>query len=154
VLAVARNQPIQATETIRLRPDDLATGLAESAWEHRSCGPGAKGERFYDWAWIHIHTPTPTPESTACSSAAAPAPANSPTTDAGHPTRYQSPPSSTSLAAAVMIMAMAGRDLALPAPSVAAQSPLLLASTTSATTCGVLRLGDIKPGALSAPHRR
>jgi hypothetical protein len=35
---------------------------------------------------------------------------------------------------AVMIMAMATRDLAQPAPSVAAQSPLLLASTTSATT--------------------
>ena len=36
----------------------------------------------------------------------------------------------------VMIMAMVTRDLALPAPCVAAQSPLLLASTTSATTCG------------------
>jgi len=46
-----------------------------------------------------------------------------------------------------MITAMVTRDLALPAPSVAAQSPLLLASTTSATTCGALRM------AMSSPAR-
>jgi hypothetical protein len=35
---------------------------------------------------------------------------------------------------------------------VAAQPPLLLASTTSAATCNALRLSDVKPGALDAPH--
>ncbi len=57
VLAIARNQPVQATEPRRLRPDDIATGLDDLAWERRSCGAGSKGERFYDWAWVHDHTP-------------------------------------------------------------------------------------------------
>ncbi len=56
VLAIARNQPVQATQPVRLRPDDLAGDLGDLAWEHRSCGPGAKGERFYEWAFIHDHT--------------------------------------------------------------------------------------------------
>jgi SRSO17 transposase len=56
VLAIARNQHIQATTTIRLRADDLAVNLDELAWERRSAGAGSKGERFYDWAWIHDHT--------------------------------------------------------------------------------------------------
>ena len=51
VLAIARNQHVQATEPVRLRPDDIAAALGERAWERRSCGPGSKGERFYDWAW-------------------------------------------------------------------------------------------------------
>jgi hypothetical protein len=57
VLAIARNQPVQATEPVRLRPDEIATGLDDLAWERRSCGRGAKGERFYDWAFVHDHTP-------------------------------------------------------------------------------------------------
>ena len=52
-----------------------------------------------------------------------------------------------------MIKAMVTRDLALPRPPVAAQSPLL-ASTTSATTCGALGFGDVKPGALLGPPQR
>src|SRR2546421_11687901 len=58
VLAIARNQHVQATEPLRLRPDDIAAGLGEDAWERRSCGPGSKGERFYDWAWEHDDTDT------------------------------------------------------------------------------------------------
>jgi SRSO17 transposase len=56
VLAIARNQRIQATDTIGLRADDVATGLSAQAWEQRTCGKGSKGERFYDWAWVHDHT--------------------------------------------------------------------------------------------------
>ena len=56
VLAIARNQRIQATDTVRLRVDDVAAGLSDAAWELRTCGPGSKGERFYDWAWVHDHT--------------------------------------------------------------------------------------------------
>jgi SRSO17 transposase len=56
VLAIARNQPVQATEPVRLRPDEVAAGLDALAWERRSCGQGAKGERFYDWAFVHDHT--------------------------------------------------------------------------------------------------
>ena len=56
VLAIARNQRIQVTDTVRLRVDDVAAGLSEQAWEQRTCGHGSKGERFYDWAWVHDHT--------------------------------------------------------------------------------------------------
>ena len=28
--------------------------LNTDAWQRYSCGPGAKGQRFYDWAWIHL----------------------------------------------------------------------------------------------------
>jgi len=55
VLAIGRNQRIQATDSVRLRVDDLAAGLTDSAWEERTCGKGSKGERFYDWAWVHDH---------------------------------------------------------------------------------------------------
>ena len=58
VLAIARNQHVQATEPVRLRPDDIAAALSEQAWERRSCANGSKGERFYDWAWVHDHTAT------------------------------------------------------------------------------------------------
>lgn len=56
VLAIACNQPVQATAAARARPDDIAAGLNELAWERRSCGEGSKGDRFYDWAWAHEHT--------------------------------------------------------------------------------------------------
>ena len=55
VLAIARNQRIAASDTVRLRVDDVAGGLSDDAWEQRTCGPGSKGERFYDWAWVHDH---------------------------------------------------------------------------------------------------
>ena len=35
-----------------LRADELAAGLPRRAWQRLSAGPGAKGQRFYDWAWI------------------------------------------------------------------------------------------------------
>jgi SRSO17 transposase len=56
VLAIARNQRIQATDRVRMRADDVAAGLTEQAWELRTCGTGSKGERFYEWAWVHDHT--------------------------------------------------------------------------------------------------
>jgi SRSO17 transposase len=56
VLAIARNQHIQATENVRMRADDVAAGLTEQAWELRTCGTGSKGERFYAWAFVHDQT--------------------------------------------------------------------------------------------------
>ena len=44
---------------------------------------------------------------------------------------------------------MVTRDLALPAPSGA--GPVAVVASTSATTCGALHLGDVKPGAPPAP---
>jgi SRSO17 transposase len=49
VLAVACSQKIP-TEGGSARADTLAASAPALAWKRRSCGPGAKGERLYDWA--------------------------------------------------------------------------------------------------------
>ena len=54
---------------------------------------------------------------------------------------------------AMMITGLATRDLAVPASS--GGGPVaVVGSTTSATTCGALRLDDVNPGALPAPPLR
>jgi SRSO17 transposase len=40
--------PIGAGKTIRA--DKLAAKIPAHGWQRDSCGPGSKGERFYDWA--------------------------------------------------------------------------------------------------------
>jgi SRSO17 transposase len=35
----------------------LAAGLPRHAWQRLSAGPGAKGQRYYDWAWIELPAP-------------------------------------------------------------------------------------------------
>ena len=37
-----------------IRADALVAGLPRWAWQQLSAGPGAKGERCYDWAWITL----------------------------------------------------------------------------------------------------
>jgi len=49
VLAVACSQKIP-TQGGSARADALAASAPALAWKRRSCGPGAKGERLYDWA--------------------------------------------------------------------------------------------------------
>jgi len=51
VLAIGCDRRIP-TAAGPIRADELATGLPRRAWHRLSAGPGAKGERFYDWAWI------------------------------------------------------------------------------------------------------
>jgi SRSO17 transposase len=51
VLAIGCDRRIQ-TDSGPIRADELATGLPRRAWHRLSAGPGAKGQRFYDWAWI------------------------------------------------------------------------------------------------------
>lgn len=34
--------------------DTLAERLPATSWQRQSAGPGAKGQRYYDWAWIYI----------------------------------------------------------------------------------------------------
>ena len=44
----------------RLRParaDALARLLPRGCWETRSCGPGCKGHRDYEWAWVATASP-------------------------------------------------------------------------------------------------
>jgi SRSO17 transposase len=59
VLAVARNHYTQVTTTVKERVDVTESWLSSLAWQRRSCGPGSKGERYYDWAWVSIHDDGP-----------------------------------------------------------------------------------------------
>jgi len=47
-----------------IRADVLTAGLPKRAWQRLSAGPGAKGQRYYDWALITLTPPEDT--STAC----------------------------------------------------------------------------------------
>jgi SRSO17 transposase len=38
----------------RIRADHAIAALGQTAWQRYSCGHGAKGHRFYDWAWIPL----------------------------------------------------------------------------------------------------
>jgi SRSO17 transposase len=40
---------------VRMRADQVATGLASHCWTRYSAGTGAKGPRFYDWAFVALH---------------------------------------------------------------------------------------------------
>src|SRR5436305_162813 len=40
-----------------IRPDTLATSLPRGAWQRLSAGPGAKGQRYYDWALVTLIAP-------------------------------------------------------------------------------------------------
>ncbi|MGW3783653.1 IS701 family transposase [Micromonospora chokoriensis] len=53
VLAVSRSHliPLDGGKT-RVRADQVAADLPDSAWQRRSAGAGSKGPRFYDWAWL------------------------------------------------------------------------------------------------------
>jgi SRSO17 transposase len=56
VLAVARSHVITAPAG-RLRADTLAVTLPKGAWQRLSCGNGAKGRRWYDWALVATARP-------------------------------------------------------------------------------------------------
>jgi SRSO17 transposase len=36
------------------RADTLAASLPQGAWQRLSAGPGAPGQRYYDWAWVTL----------------------------------------------------------------------------------------------------
>lgn len=59
VLAVARNHYSQIATRLKERVDVTEAWLSQQAWQRYSCGPGSKGERYYDWAWVTIHDQTP-----------------------------------------------------------------------------------------------
>lgn len=59
VLAVARNHRVALTTHLRERVDQTAAHLSEQAWQRYSCGPGAKGNRWYDWAFVAVHDDRP-----------------------------------------------------------------------------------------------
>jgi SRSO17 transposase len=57
VLAVRRNEKLWSVRDGRLgqhAATDLAAALPVTAWQCLSAGPGAKGERLYDWARVPL----------------------------------------------------------------------------------------------------
>jgi SRSO17 transposase len=66
VVAVPRSQsiplPLDAGFSLgSRRADDLVAQAPEPAWKRRSAGPGAKGERVYDWAVASLYPSEHTP---------------------------------------------------------------------------------------------
>jgi SRSO17 transposase len=53
VLAIAGNRRLP-TAAGSIRADALAAALPRRAWQRLSAGPGAKGQRYYDWACIDL----------------------------------------------------------------------------------------------------
>jgi SRSO17 transposase len=53
VLAVACDHPVQAGGTA-CRADALLGQVPARAWQQVSCGRGAKGHRWYDWAFVRL----------------------------------------------------------------------------------------------------
>jgi SRSO17 transposase len=60
VLAIAGNRRLP-TAAGPLRADVLAAALPRRAWQRLSAGPGAKGQRYYDWAWLDLPAPDRSP---------------------------------------------------------------------------------------------
>jgi SRSO17 transposase len=52
------------TEAGLLRADEIAAALPKRAWQRLSAGPGAKGQRYYDWALISHLDPAGDPDPT------------------------------------------------------------------------------------------
>src|SRR4051812_21832226 len=56
VLAIAGNRRLP-TAAGPIRADALAAALPARAWQRLSAGPGAKGQRYYDWACLQLPAP-------------------------------------------------------------------------------------------------
>src|SRR4051812_41532775 len=56
VLAIAGNRRLP-TAAGPIRADVLAAALPRRAWQRLSAGPGAKGQRYYDWACLELPAP-------------------------------------------------------------------------------------------------
>jgi SRSO17 transposase len=52
VLGIPRSFTVTLGCGRRMRADQAAQLVAADGWNHRSAGPGSKGERDYAWAWI------------------------------------------------------------------------------------------------------
>jgi SRSO17 transposase len=57
VLAIGCDRRIPTAAGL-LRADQITAGLPRRAWQRLSAGPGAKGQRYYDWALITHPDPT------------------------------------------------------------------------------------------------
>lgn len=57
VIEVACSFRVQLTPGRPTRADHAVSLLQADAWNHRSAGPGSKGERRYAWAWLATTSP-------------------------------------------------------------------------------------------------
>jgi SRSO17 transposase len=57
VFEVACSCRVQLTSGRSIRADQAVKLLQPDAWNHRSAGPGSKGERRYAWAWLATNSP-------------------------------------------------------------------------------------------------
>ena len=62
VLAVARNEPLWWKGMRYTKAQQIAQALSPQSWKCLSAGPGAKGERLYDWAFTPLWRLQLTPE--------------------------------------------------------------------------------------------
>jgi SRSO17 transposase len=60
VLAIAGNRRLP-TAAGPIRADALTAALPRWAWQRLSAGPGAKGQRYYDWACLDLPAPDRSP---------------------------------------------------------------------------------------------
>lgn len=54
VLAVRKNEPLWMPGFVQVPAEDVLAHLPENAWQRRSAGAGAKGERWYDWVRVRL----------------------------------------------------------------------------------------------------
>jgi SRSO17 transposase len=57
VFAVPVDFHLTTSGQVRMRADQALGLVEEKGWNRRSCGAGAKGPRYYDWAWIATDHP-------------------------------------------------------------------------------------------------
>jgi SRSO17 transposase len=57
VFAVPVDFHLTTSGQVRMRADAALTLVEAAGWNRRSCGAGAKGPRYYDWAWIATDHP-------------------------------------------------------------------------------------------------
>ena len=62
VLAVAKNEPLWWQGMRYVSAEKIAQALSQQSWKRLSAGPGAKGERLYDWAFTPLWRLQLTPE--------------------------------------------------------------------------------------------
>jgi SRSO17 transposase len=57
VFAVPVDHQLTTSGRVRIRADQALHLVETHGWNRRSCGTGAKGPRYYDWAWIATDHP-------------------------------------------------------------------------------------------------
>ena len=55
--AIASTARVPVDVVNRASAKSIAAALPRSAWEERSAGAGAHGQRYHQWAWVALHPP-------------------------------------------------------------------------------------------------